>query len=156
MSAYQSSPVPHHSPTRRPPVKLQVCELGCEQFLKCLVSQTSEGDWMSFLHMEKPVSPDGRGMVGTGYETGSPELFSSSHSWGLSLKKRKLLQPGDCWRVWRTQRPWAAADTPAAYQNDTIVAFKSMLNDYGRNVLNSLRWHSKRINSHWCLVFCLK
>lgn len=34
--------------------------------------------------------------------------------------------------------------------------FKSILNDYGRNVLNSLRWPSKRINSHWCLVFCLK
>ena len=115
MSEYQSLPVPHRSPIHPPSVKPQIFGLESVQFLKCLVSQTSEGGWMSSLHMERPPSPEGRELVETGYETDSPELVSSSGFWGPSLLRR-LLQVGSWWQVWRTQGFWLAAEISAVYK----------------------------------------
>ena len=50
---------------------------------------------MSYLHMEKPQSPDWREEVETGCETDSPELSSSSGCSGLSLLNSSV-QEGSC------------------------------------------------------------
>lgn len=42
---------------------------------------------MSYLHMEKPLSPDGKEVAETGYERDSPVLSFFSGFWDLFLLK---------------------------------------------------------------------